>query len=105
MTYVDDDDFDEIQADLVEDELEEDDAGRCDECGIAVKKDDALVCPACTAMYHQWCVTECNPLQDFAEVRRGGGSHRREARQESGPEEARRPTDTESPLSGFASFI
>jgi predicted sulfurtransferase len=59
MTYVDDDDFDEIQADLVEDELEEDDAGRCDECGIAVKKDDALVCPACTAMYHQWCVTEC----------------------------------------------
>jgi hypothetical protein len=60
MTYVDDDDFDEIQADSVEDELEEDDAGRCDECGLAVKKDDALVCPACTAMYHQWCVTECN---------------------------------------------
>jgi predicted sulfurtransferase len=60
MTYVDDDDFDEIQADLAEDELEEDDAGRCDECGLAVKKDDALVCPACTAMYHQWCVTECN---------------------------------------------
>ena len=60
MTYVDDDDFDEIGADRVEDELEEDDAGRCDECGLAVKKDDALVCPACTAMYHQWCVTECN---------------------------------------------
>lgn len=60
MTYVDDDDFDEIEADRVEDELEEDDAGRCDECGLAVKKDDALVCPACTAMYHQWCVTDCN---------------------------------------------
>jgi predicted sulfurtransferase len=60
MTYVDDDDFDEIEADRVEDELEEDDAGRCDECGLAVKKDDALVCPACTAMYHEWCVTECN---------------------------------------------
>lgn len=60
MTYVDDDDFDEIGADRLEDELEEDDAGRCDECGLAVKKDDALVCPACTAMYHEWCVTECN---------------------------------------------
>jgi predicted sulfurtransferase len=60
MTYVDDDDFDEIEADRVEDELEEDDAGRCDECGLPVKKDDALVCPACATMYHQWCVTECN---------------------------------------------
>ncbi len=60
MTYVDDDDFDEIEADATEDELEEGDAGRCDECGLAVKKDDALVCPACTAMYHEWCVTECN---------------------------------------------
>ena len=59
MTYVDDDDFDELEADRTEDDLEEDDAGRCDECGLAVKKDDALVCPACTAMYHEWCVTEC----------------------------------------------
>ncbi|OPY27489.1 MAG: hypothetical protein A4E28_02000 [Methanocella sp. PtaU1.Bin125] len=60
MTYVDDDDFDEIEADRADDELEEDDAGRCDECGLAVKKDDAIVCPACTAMYHEWCATECN---------------------------------------------
>ncbi|HUL62284.1 MAG TPA: hypothetical protein VLT35_04410 [Methanocella sp.] len=59
MTYVDDDDFDEIDADRAEDELEEDDAGRCDECGLAIKKDDVLVCPACTAMYHEWCATEC----------------------------------------------
>lgn len=68
MTYVDDDDFDEIEADRVEDELEEDDAGRCDECGLAVKKDDALVCPACTAMYHEWCVTECNRCKTALKV-------------------------------------
>jgi predicted sulfurtransferase len=72
MTYVDDDDFDEIEADRVEDELEEDDAGRCDECGIAVKKDDALVCPACTAMYHQWCVTECNRCKTSLKVAEAG---------------------------------
>jgi predicted sulfurtransferase len=60
MTYVDDDDFDEIEADRADDELEEDDAGRCDECGLAVKKDDAIVCPACTALYHEWCASECN---------------------------------------------
>ena len=61
MTYVDDDDFDEIQPnDLLGDELEEDEAGLCDECGLKVKKDDAIVCPACTAIYHEWCAGECN---------------------------------------------
>ena len=60
MTYVDDDDFDELEAaDPMADDLEEDDAGRCDECGLPVKKGDAIVCPACTAMYHGWCATEC----------------------------------------------
>jgi predicted sulfurtransferase len=61
MTYVDDDDFEELEAsDGIEDDLEEKDAGRCDECGLRVKKDDAIVCPACTAVYHEWCAEECN---------------------------------------------
>lgn len=61
MTYVDDDDFDEIEVESTMDEdLEADETGRCDECGLKIKKDDAIVCPACTATYHQWCVTECN---------------------------------------------
>lgn len=60
MTYVDDDDFDELEAkDIMDDDLETDESRRCDECGIKVKKDDAIVCPACTATYHRWCVTEC----------------------------------------------
>jgi len=61
MTYVDDDDFDDFEAEgKMDDDLEEDEASRCDECGLRVKKDDAIVCPACTAQYHRWCVTECN---------------------------------------------
>jgi predicted sulfurtransferase len=61
MTYVDDDDFDEVEPkDAMQDELEADEAGRCDECGLVVKKDDAIVCPACTAIYHEWCAGECN---------------------------------------------
>lgn len=62
MTYVDDDDFDELDAkEEMDDDLEADESGhRCDECGLNVKKDDATVCPACTATYHRWCVTECN---------------------------------------------
>ena len=62
MTYVDDDDFDEFDADdkEMDDDLEKDEVGRCDECGLKIKKDDAIVCPACTATYHKWCVTECN---------------------------------------------
>ena len=62
MTYVDDDDFDDIEADheTADDELEKGEVGRCDECGLKVKKDDALICPMCSAVYHRWCVTECN---------------------------------------------
>lgn len=64
MTYVDDDDdFDDYDADeeiAEDDELQKDEAGRCDECGLKVKKDDALICPMCSAVYHEWCVTECN---------------------------------------------
>lgn len=62
MTYVDDDDFDEFDAEEIEDDEEEirrDEAGRCDECGLKVKKDDALVCPMCSAVYHRWCTDEC----------------------------------------------
>lgn len=61
MTYVDDDDFDDVEIDHgTDDELRKDEAGRCDECGLKVKKDDALICPMCSAVYHRWCVTECN---------------------------------------------
>ncbi|MCD1294724.1 hypothetical protein CUJ83_06895 [Methanocella sp. CWC-04] len=62
MTYVDDDDFDEFDdvEDFEEEGLKKDEAGRCDECGLIVKKDDALVCPMCSAVYHEWCVSECN---------------------------------------------
>ncbi len=62
MTYVDDDDFDELEAnDEMDDDLEADESGhRCDECGLKIKKDDATVCPACATTYHRWCVTECN---------------------------------------------
>jgi predicted sulfurtransferase len=57
MTYVDDDDFDDVDAG--DDELRKDEAGRCDECGLKVKKEDALLCPMCSAVYHRWCASEC----------------------------------------------
>ena len=75
MTYVDDDDFDEIEADreTADDELEKGEVGRCDECGLKVKKEDALICPMCSAVYHRWCVTECNvcktPLEGKPEIK------------------------------------
>jgi len=60
MTYVDDDDFDDTEpARGTSEELKKDEAGRCDECGLKVKKEDALLCPMCSAVYHRWCVTEC----------------------------------------------
>jgi predicted sulfurtransferase len=57
MTYVDDDDFDDVET--RDDELRKNEAGRCDECGLKVKKEDALLCPMCSAVYHRWCAAEC----------------------------------------------
>lgn len=59
MTYVDDDDFDDFEASDDDEELAKDEAGRCEECGIKVKKDDAITCPLCSAVYHEWCVNDC----------------------------------------------
>lgn len=73
MTYVDDDDFDDIEADRgTDEELKKDEAGRCDECGLKVKKEDALICPMCSAIYHKWCVTECNVCKTPFENADGG---------------------------------
>ncbi len=73
MTYVDDDDFDDMEASDHGGELKKDEAGRCDECGLKVKKEDALLCPMCSAVYHRWCATECNvcktPFEVTAEVK------------------------------------
>ena len=66
MTYVDDDDFDDVEA---EGELRKDEAGRCDECGLKVKKEDALICPMCSAVYHKWCAGECNVCKTPFEVK------------------------------------
>jgi predicted sulfurtransferase len=60
MTYVDDDDFDDIDELDDEEELGKNDPGRCEECGLKVKKKEAITCPMCTAVYHEWCATECN---------------------------------------------
>ncbi len=67
MTYVDDDDFDSVET--ADDELRKDEAGRCDECGLKVKKEDALLCPMCSAVYHRWCTTECNVCKTPLEVK------------------------------------
>jgi len=80
MTYVDDDDFDDIESDheTADDELGKGEVGRCDECGLKVKKDDALICPMCSAVYHRWCVTECNvcktPLEGKPGIKPGIGT-------------------------------
>ncbi|HTY89952.1 MAG TPA: hypothetical protein VMC84_02135 [Methanocella sp.] len=73
MTYVDDDDFDDMEAGD-SDELKRDEAGRCDECGLKVKKEDVVQCHMCSAVYHRWCAgEECNvcktPLEIKAEVK------------------------------------
>jgi hypothetical protein len=72
MTYVDDDDLDDIEAGDT-DEVIRDEAGRCDECGLKVKKEDVLQCHMCSAVYHRWCAgAECNvcktPLEAKAVV-------------------------------------
>ena len=60
MTYVDDDDFDDTEtARSTSSDIKKDEAGRCDECGLKVKNEDALLCPMCSAVYHTWCATEC----------------------------------------------
>ncbi len=73
MTYVDDDDIDDMEAGDT-DEVRRDEAGRCDECGLKVKKADALQCHMCSAVYHRWCAgAECNvcktPIEAKAEVK------------------------------------
>lgn len=68
MTYVDDDDFDSETGDS--EELRKDEAGRCDECGLKVKKEDAQLCHMCSAVYHRWCAAaECNVCKTPFEVR------------------------------------
>ena len=67
MTYVDDDDFDDVETG--DDELRKDEAGRCDECGLKVKKEDALLCPMCSAVYHRWCASECTVCKTPFEVK------------------------------------
>ncbi len=67
MTYVDDDDFDDVETG--DEELRRDEAGRCDECGLKVKKEDALICPMCSAVYHRWCASECNVCKTPFEVK------------------------------------
>ncbi len=67
MTYVDDDDFDDVETG--DDELRKDEAGKCDECGLKVKKEDAILCPMCSAVYHKWCATECNVCKTPFEVK------------------------------------
>lgn len=69
MTYVDDDDFDDVEARDADEELQKDEAGRCDECGLKVKKGDALICPICSAVYHRWCAAECNVCKTPFEVK------------------------------------
>ena len=72
MTYVDDDDFDDIPTDRGTDgDLKKDEAGKCDECGLKVKKEDALLCPMCSAVYHRWCVTECNVCKTPFDIESG----------------------------------
>ncbi len=67
MTYVDDDDFDDT--DTRDDELRKNEDGKCDECGLKVKKDEALICPMCSAVYHRWCAAECNVCKTPFEVK------------------------------------
>jgi hypothetical protein len=69
MTYVDDDDFDDVEARDTDGEMRKDEAGRCDECGLKVKKEDALLCPMCSAVYHRWCATECNVCKTPFEIK------------------------------------
>ncbi len=74
MTYVDDDDFDDFDSDSDTDDIKKGEAGRCDECGLKVKREDAIVCHMCSAVYHRWCAgAECNvcktPLEVKAEVK------------------------------------
>jgi predicted sulfurtransferase len=70
MTYVDDDDFDDVQASDSDEEIRRDEAGRCDECGLKVKKEDSLLCPMCSAVYHRWCAgAECNVCKTQFEIR------------------------------------
>ena len=68
MTYVDDDDFDDTEASGTDKEARKEEAGRCDECGLKVKKEDALICPMCSATYHRWCAKECNVCNTQFEV-------------------------------------
>jgi|GEM_PF-4066316 len=69
MTYVDDDDFDDTEPHHgTTEELKKDEAGKCDECGLKVKKEDALICPMCSAVYHRWCATECTVCKTAFEV-------------------------------------
>lgn len=69
MTYVDDDDFDDMEAGYT-DEPTKDEAGRCDECGLKVKKEDAMQCHMCSAVYHRWCAgAECNVCKTPLEVK------------------------------------
>ena len=73
MTYVDDDDIDDMESGDAN-EVRKDEAGRCDECGLKVKKEDAVQCHMCSAVYHRWCAgAECNvcktPLEVKAEVK------------------------------------
>jgi predicted sulfurtransferase len=67
MTYVDDDDFDDVESG--DEKLRKDEAGRCDECGLKVNKEDALICPMCSAVYHRWCASECNVCKTPFEVK------------------------------------
>jgi predicted sulfurtransferase len=69
MTYVDDDDFDDVETRNADEELRKDEAGRCDECGLKVKKEDAILCPMCSAVYHRWCAAECNVCKTPFEVK------------------------------------
>lgn len=73
MTYVDDDDLDDMEAGDCED-LRKDEAGRCDKCGLAVKSREATQCHMCSAVYHRWCAgTECivckTPFEAKAEAK------------------------------------
>ena len=74
MTYVDDDDFDDMESDDRKAEPRREESGRCDECGLKVKKEDTVQCHMCSAVYHRWCAAvECNvcktPLEAKAEVK------------------------------------
>ena len=74
MTYVDDDDFDDMESGDRNAEPRKEESGRCDECGLKVKKEDAVQCHMCSAVYHRWCAAEeCNvcktPLEAKAAVK------------------------------------